>query len=176
MACENCGYNWTAKDRYVYFLVLLPFLVGFLGSVVLIWGIHPLLAVVLLVLYVMGNVFQAQCCIGCPYRGKFCPPIFGVYLANLFSSWWYAGQVFDKEKFERSANIAMSFLAAALLFAFYWLYTIGWLYVVAVFLLMVLHTVLMLWLICPKCGYNDTCPAGILSCSMFGRHQDAGGG
>ncbi|MBN1264205.1 MAG: hypothetical protein JXA25_01840 [Anaerolineales bacterium] len=147
---------------------------------VLLGGIHPLLAVVLLVLYVMGNVFQARCCVGCPYRGGFCPPIFGVYLANIFSSWWYADQAFETRTFERSANIAMSFLGAALLFAFYWLYTLGWLYVLAVFLLMLLHTVLVLWLICPKCGYHDICPAGKFSCTLFthsgsGDHEAGGG-
>jgi len=77
------------------------------------------LLVIFLLLYAGVNFFQAGCCAGCPYRGSFCPAIFGIYLANLISATVYKSRAFDQRFFRLNARLAEVFLAVTILFPTY---------------------------------------------------------
>jgi hypothetical protein len=128
--CErlNGTYNWSKKDRAVYSGILVPFAVAFIGTAYLLATVSPYLVTVFIVLYIAVNIFQAGCCIGCPYRGGYCPPIFGVYLANLLSSLVYRRRDFDQRFFRINANLAELFLLITIVFPVYWLIELNWLY------------------------------------------------
>ena len=51
---------------------------------------------------------------GCPYRDAFCPAIFGIYPANIFSMWLYKKREFDQKFFNKNANIAETVLGVIL--------------------------------------------------------------
>ena len=67
---QSHAYEWTGRDKLTYFLVLTPFLIGFLGALALVATISVYWTIALVALHVLGAFFQAGCCIGCPYRGR----------------------------------------------------------------------------------------------------------
>lgn len=160
---RNIGcYQWTGKDRRYYFLSLIPFAIGFVGAVYIMSTFSIYLSLIFLGLYLIANVFQAGACVGCPYRGKFCTAIFGVYLGNLISSIIYKNRSFDQRFFNINAEIASIAAIITLLLPIYWLFIYGWYYLVAYFILIFIHIFLFYRLFCPKCSYSDTCPGGRL--------------
>ena len=100
---EKPTYNWTPKDKTQYALSLIPFLVVFIGTAYLLSTYSIYLSLILVGMYLLTNIFQAGCCVGCPYRGKYCPALFGVYLGNLLSGILYKDREFDEKFFERNA-------------------------------------------------------------------------
>jgi len=153
-------YQWTGKDKRYYFLSLIPFIIGFVGAAYIMLTFSVYLLLVFLGLYLIANIFQAGACVGCPYRGKFCTAIFGVYLGNLISSIIYKNRSFDQRFFNINAEIASTAAIITLLLPVYWLFIFGWYYLVAYFVLTFIHIFLFYRLFCPKCSYSDTCPGG----------------
>lgn len=154
------AYQWTRKDKLLYALSMIPFLTVFFGSLYLLATYSILLAVILVAIYLLINLFQAGCCVGCPYRGRYCPALGGVYLANLLSSILYRGREFDESFFRRSAAAAGIMVLLLLLFPLYWIARTGW-YLVPIYLALIAsHVLLFMPTQCEKCGYNQTCPGG----------------
>jgi len=168
MTRQCAAYEWTRRDRLVYFSTLLPFLVAFIGAAILIATISVYWTILLLLIYVLGCFFQAGCCIGCPYRGRYCPAIFGIFLANRLSATIYSDREPDPEFFNRNAVLAASTVFVILVYCEFWLLTIHWGYAVLFFVLGAVHVALFFRNICPKCGYNETCPAGRIACRRGG--------
>jgi hypothetical protein len=166
---DVASYEWSARDKLVYFLALIPFLAAFFGTAYLLATKSIYLTVGLVILYLLANVFQAACCIGCPYRGRYCPALYGVYLGNLLSTWLYADREHDDRFFKTNATLGELSILAILVYSAGWLATLSWWYVLIVVLLAAVHMVLFLTLLCPKCGYNETCPAGQSACRVFKR-------
>jgi hypothetical protein len=166
---EQNTYEWSGRDKAIYFFTLVPFLIAFVGTAYLLATISVYLTLVLLALYLLANVFQAACCIGCPYRERYCPALFGVYLGNILSTRLYAGRAHDPRFFEVNATLGEISVLAILVFSAFWLATLSWWYVAALLLLVTLHLALFLTLICPRCGYNETCPAGKTACRFIRR-------
>jgi hypothetical protein len=167
--CNRAVYKWSRRDRLLYFATLVPFLVAFFGAAYLLATQSIYLTVIFLLLYIAVNVFQAGCCIGCPYRGRFCPAVFGIYLGNLLSAAVYKSRTSEPRFFRINANLAEVFLAATILFPIYWLIVSNWVYL-AVFLLLVgLHVIAFFPAMCPKCSYNDTCPGGQTTLKLLRR-------
>jgi hypothetical protein len=154
------AYEWTGRDKLIYLLALVPFLVAFLGALALIATISVYWTVALVALYVLGAFFQAGCCIGCPYRGRYCPALFGIFLANVISARLYRNREFDQKTFNRNAALAgtvvtvIAVLCSVLLFSIHWALGFGFL------ALGVIHVVFFFGQICPRCSYNETCPGG----------------
>ena len=152
--------QWTTRDKLTYLIALTPFLVAFLGTLVLAATISVYWTMALIALYLLGNVFQAGCCVGCPYRGRYCPALFGIFLANLIAARIYRDREYEKRSFDRNAALAeivvalIGILGSALLFTIHW--------ALAVFFLALcgIHVVLFFRRICPRCGYNEICPGG----------------
>lgn len=157
---ELTSYEWTRKDRLLYALAMIPFLITFLGTIYILSTYAIYLAILSAGLYVLVNLFQAGCCVGCPYRGKYCPAFCGVYLGNYLSGILYKDRPFDKRVFERNATAGEATLLIWFLFPLYWVFQTGW-YLVPIYLILVLiHVLLFLPTQCAKCGYNTVCPGG----------------
>jgi hypothetical protein len=167
---QNKGvYLWSNQDKLLYFAILLPFLVAFIGAAYLLATVSIYLTVIFLLLYVMTSFFQAGCCIGCPYRGRFCPAVFGVYLANFLSAAIYKQRNFEPRFFRTNAMLAEISAIILFLFPIYWLILLNWYYVVIFAILMVVHVVAFFPVMCPNCSYHDTCPGGQVVLKLSGK-------
>ena len=162
-------YNWTGKDKALYALSMIPFLVVFIGTVYLLHTYSLWLTVVLIGLYLLTTIFQAGCCVGCPYRGGYCPALCGVYLGNFLSGVLYGNRRFDDRFFRRNAAAGEIMVLVLILFPLYWVFITGWFLVPLYLLLIGLHFVLFMPTQCEKCGYNTTCPGGKTWLSCRGR-------
>ena len=154
------SYHWTAKDKSLYALSMIPFIALFVGTLYILSGYPVFIAAGWIILYLIVNVFQAGCCVGCPYRGKYCPAFVGVYLGNLLSGIIYKNREYDAKFFERNAAGGEITLTLFFLFPLYWLFISNWGYVPIYLGLVVLHIILFMPTQCPKCSYNETCPGG----------------
>lgn len=163
---ETClykdSYHWTTQDKWNYALSLIPFVAAFLGSIYLLGTISITLSLVFIILYLIGNIFQAGACTGCPYRGRYCPPVFGVYLGNMLSGILYRHMDFDLKFIETHAKIAEVVIYGAFLFPVYWLFSIEWYYILVYMMLLALHLILFMPNQCEMCSYNEICPGGII--------------
>ena len=162
-------YRWNGRDKLYFFLSLIPFIIGFAGACYILSTFSLYLLLVYVGLYLITSIFQAGACIGCPYRGGFCTAIFGIYLANIISSWIYKNRSFSQRFFNISAELASVTAIVTLLFPVYWLFIYGWYYLIAYILLTVVHIFLFYRLFCPKCSYNDACPGGRTVVKLSGR-------
>jgi hypothetical protein len=154
-------HQWSVRDKWLYWLSLTPFLVAFCGAGALLYTYSAWLSVALLFFYSLINVFQAGCCIGCPYRGKYCPAIFGIYLGNLLSTVLYPGRDFDQKFFDRNAAAGEIMVLVTIVFPVYWIVKTSWYLLPIYLLLLAAHLVTFMPTQCEKCSYNDTCPGGI---------------
>lgn len=158
---EQNVYEWTGKDKWLYVLSMIPFLVVFFGTLYLLATYSISLALILLALYIITNIFQAGCCVGCPYRGRYCPALCGVFLGNFLSVILYKNREYDEKFFRINATAGETMLVITILFPIYWIYLTGW-YLVPIYLVLIAaHFVLFMPTQCEKCSYNTTCPGGI---------------
>jgi hypothetical protein len=167
--CNKAVYPWSRRDQLLYFATLVPLMLALIGAAYLLATVAIYLMVIFFLLYIAVNVFQAGCCIGCPYRGKFCPAVFGIYLGNLLAATVYKGRTSTPRFFRINANLAEIFLAATLLFPIYWLAISNWVYIVVFLLLVTLHVITFFPAMCTKCSYNDTCPGGQTALKLLRR-------
>ena len=157
--CENC-YEWTLKDKGLYIFSLIPFIALISGTIFLLRSFSMIVTLIWIILYVIINIFQAGCCIGCPYRGRYCPAFVGVYLGNRLSALIYKNRKFNAVFFKRNAMGGEITLTLFLLFPLYWIIRIHWYLAIIYVVLIVLHILLFMPMQCPKCSYNETCPGG----------------
>jgi len=169
-------YQWTPKDKALYALSMVPFVIVFIGTAYLLSTYSIYLTILLVALYLLTNVFQAACCVGCPYRGKYCPALCGVYLGNWLSTRLYKDRQFDEKFFKRNAAAGETMLLLLVLLPIYWVFKTAW-YLVPVYLgLLAAHFLIFMPTQCEHCGYNTTCPGGQtwLGCRKwfgFGKNQ-----
>lgn len=165
------GYAWTRRDKGIYGLAMIPFLVAFVGTAVITARLAWYLPVILVALHLVTSLFQAVCCVGCPYRGRFCPAIFGIYLGNVLSVVLYRHRTHDPVRFRRNANLAEIGCLATLLFASVSLAFVSLWYVIALLALLALHVAVFMVRICTRCSYRSTCPAGVLAGQLHARRS-----
>jgi len=167
-------YQWTTKDKTLYGLSLLPFIIIFIGSAYLLSTYSIWLSAGLVGLYLLTNVFQAGCCIGCPYRGKYCPALFGVYLGNWLSGILYKEWKFDQIFFERNAAAGETMVMVIAIFPLYWIWKTSWVLVPVYLVLIAAHLLLFMPTQCEKCSFNTTCPGGKawLSCRKLLKREE----
>jgi hypothetical protein len=87
-------------------LTLIPFAVVFFGTAYLLATYSVYLVLILVTLYILTNIFQEGCFVGCPCQGKYCPALCGLHLGNLLSSVAYKNREFDQTFFKLNANAA----------------------------------------------------------------------
>jgi hypothetical protein len=168
---SECTYEWASRDKLVYFASLVP-LVGALATAIYVLATAAVyLAVAYVVLYLAVNVFQAGCCVGCPYRGRYCPAVFGIYISNVISARLYKNRSYDARFFKLNETLAEIALLLVLALPVYWLVLEGWYYVLGFFGLVVLHGVLFFPTQCTRCSYHDICPGGRLTLRVLRRRR-----
>ncbi|MFO8047816.1 MAG: hypothetical protein R6U29_02185 [Desulfosudaceae bacterium] len=154
-------HQWTKKDKSLYALSMIPFLLALGGAFYVLVVDSPGAAIIFAVLYLMANIFQAGACVGCPYRGSYCPAIFGVYAGNLISTIVHRNRVHEERFFAVNAKLAEAFCLMTLLFPLYRLFLRAWYYPLIYLALVGTHLALFMPVQCEKCGYNNTCPGGV---------------
>jgi len=154
-------YQWKTSDKLKYAISMIPYLAGIIGSIYVLWNISYYLVLIFLGLFLLANIFQAGACTGCPYRGKYCPPIFGVYLGNILSNVLYRNRILDMKQIKKNASAGEVTVYLYLAFPFYFLFTLMWYYPLIYLGLMITHLVFFMPTQCEKCSYNDVCPGGI---------------
>lgn len=168
------AYQWTSRDKWLYWLSMVPFLVVFIGALLLLSTYSVWLSFTMMAFYLITCVFQAGCCIGCPYRGKYCPALFGIYFGNVLSTILYPKRDFDQKFFDRNATAGEIMVLVMILLPIYWVVKTSW-WLLAVYLLLIAaHLVLFMPTQCEKCSYNETCPGGIAwrACSAWLRTKE----
>lgn len=153
-------YKWTIKDKLLYVLSMIPFILMIAATLIVLSNYHIVITIIWIILYLIVNIFQAGCCVGCPYRGKYCPAFVGVYLGNIFSRILYPKREFDKKFFDRNAAGGEITLTIFLLFPLYWHFIKAPWNVLVYLVLLLLHIALFMPTQCSKCSYHDTCPGG----------------
>jgi hypothetical protein len=117
---------------------------------------------IFLLLWIATNAAIAGICVGCPYRGGYCPGVSQLYFAPFLSAMVCKGKSSSTRSFRVNLALLGVFGIGSYLFAFYWLFILYWperaTVVLALLGLLILHMPLSFFILCPKCGYNDTCP------------------
>ena len=160
MNTQTKTYEWTRKDQWLYVISMIPFIIVFVGTAYLLATHSILLLAILLALFLLTNVFQAGCCVGCPYRGKYCPALCGVYLGNWLSNILYKKREFDEHFFKLNATAGETMVFVLILYPLYWIALTNWLFVPIYLGLIALHFIIFMPIQCEKCSYNETCPGG----------------
>ncbi|MGD8821498.1 MAG: hypothetical protein PVG63_00210 [Anaerolineales bacterium] len=153
-------YQWTERDQRRYIVSLIPFLIAVILGAAVIWSYSWWLLAAWMGLYLLVNLFQAGCCVGCPYRGRYCPAILGITLSNWLSKTIYAEREFNASFFQRNATAAEIVLVAFMVFPLPWLVSVQWILAALYLLFLASHFVLFMPTQCEHCGYNQTCPGG----------------
>lgn len=157
---EQENYKWIRKDKWLYIFSMIPFLAMLVGTFYLLFNYSIYISIIWIFLYLVVNVFQAGCCVGCPYRGKYCPAFCGVYFGNLLSSFLYKNREFDPKFYENNASAGEITLVLFLIFPFYWIFLSGWYFILIYIALIIFHILLFMPNQCNKCSYNTICPGG----------------
>jgi len=139
---------------------MLPFVTVFVGTAYLLATYSIYLLIVFIALYIITNIFQAGCCVGCPYQGNYCPALCGVYLGNILSIVLYKNRQFDPKFFKFNATAGETMVVVIAIYPLYWVLKSGW-YLVSIYLLLIVaHFILFMITQCEKCSYNTICPGG----------------
>ena len=175
-------YQWSKKDRLLHLLHAIPLIAFYVGSIYLLARESVYLASVFLLLWVAVNFSVAGICAGCPYRGRYCPGVCQLYFAPFLSKVMYKDTKRGSGPRSFKVNLALlgAFGIGSYVFAFYWLFRLHWqehpLVVLGLLALLLLHMPLSFFMLCPKCGYNDTCPmANVHRVFKKGVDYDGGG-
>jgi hypothetical protein len=157
-------YQWSKQDRVMHLIPALPLVLFYVGTIYLL-GIHSIILVgIFFLLWVATNFAIAGICIGCPYRGGYCPGVSQLYFAPFLSRILFSrinGTPGD-QSFKASLVLLSVSGIGSYFFAFYWLFVLYWAenaFLVLLLLgMLIVHVPLSFTILCPKCGYNDTCP------------------
>jgi hypothetical protein len=176
-------YQWSKQDRVLHLLPAIPLVVFYAGTIYLLAVRSLLLAGIFLLFWIATNFAIAGICAGCPYRGRYCPGLSQLYFAPFLSAVIYTGKRKSSDPRSFKVNLALLsvFGVGSYLFAFYWLFLLYWpehaLVVLALLGSLVLHMPLSFFILCPKCGYQDTCPmAEVHKAFKKGSESGSGGG
>jgi hypothetical protein len=157
-------YQWSRNDRMLHLLPAIPLIVFYIGTIYLLALRSIYLVAVFLLLWTATNFSTTRICAGCPYRGRYCPGICQLFIAPFLSLIIFKDKrrKSDSRSFKVDLALLGIFGVGSYLFAFYWLFVLYWSEYTVVILvllgLLLLHMPLSFFLLCPKCGYNDTCP------------------
>jgi hypothetical protein len=172
-------YQWSKRDKVMHLLPATPLAVFYIGTVYLLAVRSIYLVGVFLLLWIATNIAIAGICAGCPYRGGYCPGVSQLYFAPFLSAMMWKSQ--QRSSGPRSFRLNLALLGVfgigSYLFAFYWLFVLYWseraIVVLTLLGLLILHMPLSFFILCPKCGYNDTCPMAKVE-KAFKRGSESG--
>ncbi|MBR9676577.1 hypothetical protein GOV04_00355 [Candidatus Woesearchaeota archaeon] len=158
--------KWSDNDKFLYFFtVLLTWVLLTIISIIYSYKYSIFALIGYILLYFILVFFQAKdWCIGCPYRGKFCPGILCMGLANIMSTWFFKNKKF---KYSKKKEHIVSILTGI-----YFVYPVFFFYnnifiLVSYALLLIIHLMLQWKFFCPRCKFNKICPGGKVSTKIF---------
>jgi hypothetical protein len=157
-------YQWSARDKALHLLPAIPLIGFYVGTLYLLVLSSVFRAGMFLLLWIATNAAIAGICRGCPYRGGYCPGVSQLYFAPYLSALACRGE--QRSTGARSLRLNLVLLGifgfGSYAYALYWLFVVYWSerapVVLALLVLLVLHMPLSFFILCPKCGHNDTCP------------------
>jgi hypothetical protein len=164
MSQRNRVYQWTKQDRTLHLIPAIPLILFYAGTTFLLAKESLGLMGIFLLLWVGVNFAITGICAGCPYRGGYCPGISQLYFAPYLSLVLYRNpdRISTPRSFKKELLLLGIIGIGSYAFAIYWLFRIYWesfpLVVLALIALLLMHMPLSFFILCPKCGYNDTCP------------------
>jgi hypothetical protein len=182
MSQKKQAYQWSKRDRALHLLPAIPVVAFYVGAAYLLAVASAYLAGAFLLLWVGVNWVVAGICAGCPYRGGYCPGLCQGYFAPFLSAVIYRnGERKAGSRSSKANLVALGVLGlGSYVFAFYWLFRLYWeahpLVVLALLALLIVHMPLSFFLLCPKCGYNDTCPMANVHKAFKGASNPGGEG
>jgi hypothetical protein len=158
--------EWSSNDKLLYFsTALFAWILLTAISLIYIYKNSIYSLIVYLLIYILLVFFQAKdWCIGCPYRGKFCPGILCMGLANIMSIKLFKNKQF---KYTKKQEHIISILTGI-----YFIYPVFFIYnniLILVFYIvfLIIHLLLVWKFFCPKCKFNKICPGGKISTKIF---------
>lgn len=157
-------FRWTGRDRLRHLVPAIPLLLFYAGAVYLLAAHSPPLVGGFVLLWLATNLAVAGICAGCPYRGGYCPGLSQLYVAPFLATVLYRGP--KTKPSPRTLKVSLALLGlfgiGSYAYAFYWLFTLYWpqqaMFVLVLLGLLLVHMPLSFFLLCPGCGYQDTCP------------------
>jgi hypothetical protein len=165
-------YNWDTYDKAKYIIVAITWLAATGIGVYSVFLYKPLFLLMYLFSYLMLVYFQARFyCIGCPYKGSFCPGILNMTFANFLADKLYAKKIFSEKRCLQFEPL-MLFLTAfyiGLPVVFMWS---NRMLVVLYLGLFLAHFLLEFLLFCPKCSFRKICPGGKFAVRVFGERGE----
>jgi len=178
MSEKETIHPFSKTDRLKHLLPAVPLTIYNLGTVYLL-GTHSIcLAGIFILLWVATNFAVAGICSGCPYRGGYCPGVSQLYFAPYLSALIFKRKDVTPEKRSFKLNLfLLSFFGiGSYIFAFYWLFGLYWkeqaLAVLILLGCLLLHMPLSFFILCPGCGYKETCPMAKVH-KEFNRESDS---
>lgn len=152
------------RRKGLYLALTIPLLIILMSIFIYLWTFSFILSIVFLVFYLAMSFFQAYCCAyqDCPYVGRFCPAVIGIFGANIITKIFYKGLeiVKSKRRFNLHATLAIVGWLGLVGFPLYWLAKLDPVFVVGYVMSHVVYAVLFGLTICPVCAIRDTCPGG----------------
>lgn len=154
-------YKWTKKDKWFYIISMIPLFAMLVSTFHLLTNYSIFIAILWIFLYLIVNVFQAGCCVGCPYRRSiYCTAFCGAYLGKLLSNIFYKNRQFNTEFFIKSVAGGEIALIVFLIFPLYWVYFSNWYFILLYLGIIAIHFVLFTPVKFKKCSYSVTCSGG----------------
>jgi hypothetical protein len=157
-------YPWTRSDKALHALPALPLIIFYVVTIYFL-ALHSwYLSAIFIVFWLATNLSATRICAGCPYRGAYCPGLCQLFIAPFLSLILFrkAREKGTRQSFKGDLILLGIFGIGGYLFAFCCLFILYWPnYAVAILVLLgllILNMVLSFFLLCPKCGYNQTCP------------------
>ena len=160
-------YYWSRNDKIKYILVLSTWLLAVGIGIYFIALFEPWLLSVYVGGYLLLVYFQARFyCIGCPYRGRFCPGILNLRVANLLAATLLKKKIFSEKRCLQIELLALvlTVLHIGLPLIFIWG---NWLFTALYLCLFIDHFMLEFRLYCIKCSFRHICPGGKMACMIF---------
>jgi len=165
---QGCA-PWTTRDKLRHLIPAIPLILFYIGVIYFLavkswWVVGGFL-----LLWVGTNLSVAGICAECPYRGGYCPGLSQLYFAPFLSSLIFKGKAgrTQQPSTRTSLTILGIFGIGSYIYAFYWLIVWYWggkkALILVLLGLVILHMPLSFFILCPRCGYNETCPMAKVS-------------
>ncbi len=118
MACVPYG------KKPLYFALTIPLMALIILIFIYLWSFSFVLSIVFISFYVLACIFQAYCCAyqECPYIGRFCPALAGIFPANVIAKRFFIGRI-EKSKavFGLCATVGSVCLLGSIVFPIFWI-------------------------------------------------------
>lgn len=153
-------------NKTLYWAVTAPYLLMQAWVTVFLAGLHPLVAVIFVMFYVLQVLTQAYLCAvaPCPYSTGMCPGIFGMFPVGYVASLLRRNNVVPSRTLHALCSAGSVFaMIATIFFPMFWIALHGVMRGVAYAMALGLYCVVFLMVVCPGCIKQEDCAMGTAS-------------